>query len=112
MKFKVFLLSMIALVSISGLSFGMLEAKAASNERSVQSLIKVNIRDYTVRVPTNSSTYQLTYHEPGMTYVTSNNSISVTSTGRLITYFSTTANVYVYRDGVLDHPITVIVGRG
>lgn len=55
---------------------------------------------------------QLTYHEPGMTYRTSNDLIKVSSTGQLTTYFSTTTKVYVYRNGVLDHTITVIVGQG
>ncbi|WP_242290308.1 hypothetical protein [Bacillus cereus group sp. BfR-BA-01319] len=47
-----------------------------------------------------------------MTYRTSNDLIKVSSTGKLTTYFSTTAKVYVYRNGVLDHTITVIVGQG
>ncbi|MEB4842686.1 hypothetical protein P5G86_22075 [Paenibacillus jamilae] len=38
--------------------------------------------------------------------------IKVSSTGQLTTYFSTTAKVYVYGNGVLDHTITVIVGKG
>ncbi|QPR66068.1 hypothetical protein I6G82_00110 (plasmid) [Lysinibacillus macroides] len=128
MKFRSALLTTVAALGISGVGFGATSAQASTdleqqpvepyvtqistNSEQQSSIETYNIRDYTVTLPTFFKNYQLTFHQPGMTYVTSNNDIKVSSTGRLDTYFSTTAYVYVYRNGVLDHTITVIVGNG
>lgn len=128
MKFRSILLASATILGISSFSLGT-DVKAASDlepQQSVeiydvvesadvnqQELVETyNIKDYTVKLPTFNTGYQLTSHQPGMTYVTSNSDIKVSSTGSLSTYFSTTAKVYVYRNGVLDHTITVIVGQG
>lgn len=122
MKFRSVLLTSVAFVGISGVGFGTIDAKASTDVNEEQ-LVEIatdevdapalgGIRDYTVTLPTFFKNYQLTAHKPGMTYVTSNNSIKVSSSGSLETYFSTTAYVYVYNNGVLDHTITVVVGKG
>lgn len=128
MKFRSILLASATFLCISSASIGT-DVKAASDlepQQSVeiydvaestdlnqQQLVETyNIKDYTVKLPTFTTNYQLTYHQPGMTYVASSSAIKVSSTGNLSTYFSTTAKVYVYRNGVLDHTITVIVGQG
>ncbi|MGE7988786.1 hypothetical protein [Lysinibacillus fusiformis] len=129
MKFRSTFLTTVAILGISAVGFGTNEAHASTDldeQTSVetyvtqvstdlsqqQSVVTYNIKDYTVKLPTFFKNYQLTYHEPGMTYVASNTNIIVSSTGKLDTYFSTTATVKVYRNGILDHTITVIVGQG
>lgn len=47
-----------------------------------------------------------------MSYCTSNDLINIFSTGQFTIYFSATTKVYVYRNDVLIHTITVIVGQG
>jgi hypothetical protein len=113
MKLRYALVTSVAFLSILGIGTTDSQASTDFNGGDHKKLTQtLNIRDYTVTLPTFFSGYQLTYHEPGMTYRTSNDLIKVSSTGQLTTYFSTTAKVYVYRNGVLDHTITVIVGQG
>ncbi|PFL65067.1 hypothetical protein COJ27_09510 [Bacillus cereus] len=113
MKIRYALVTSVALLSILGIGITDSQASTDFNMGEQKKLTQtLNIRDYTITLPTFFSGYQLTYHEPGTTYRTSNDLIKVSSTGQLTTYFSTTAKVNVYRNGVLDHTITVIVGQG
>lgn len=113
MKLRSILLTSVAFVSFSAIGLGTTDTTVSANSNEQQQQTEVyNINDKTIQLPTFNNNYQLTFHQPGMTYVTSNSDIKVTPTGNLSTYFSTTAKVFVYRNGILDHTITVIVGQG
>ncbi|HIZ53024.1 MAG TPA: hypothetical protein IAA20_03660 [Candidatus Enterococcus avicola] len=113
MKLRSILLTSVAFVGFSTIGMGTIDTTVSANSNEQQQQAEIyNINDKTISLPTFSSNYQLTFHQPGMTYVTSNSDILVSSTGKVSTYFSTTAKVFVYRNGVLDHTITIIVGQG
>ncbi|MGW5983696.1 hypothetical protein ACWFOP_25500 [Bacillus mycoides] len=78
MKFRYALVTSVAFLSILGIGTTDSQASTDFNGGDQKKLTQtLNIRDYTVTLPTFFSGYQLTYHEQGMTYRTSNDLIKI-----------------------------------